>query len=63
MQTSCLDSNGRAGVGIETGRYTRPMRQRRVLQSSTVEVEPFDPAAFPGLDERLRNLLFLRRQV
>src|SRR6185503_16443205 len=30
------------------------MRTRRVLHSPTVEPEPFDPAAFPGLDERLR---------
>ena len=30
------------------------MRTRRVLHSPTVEPEPFDPAAFPGVDERLR---------
>ena len=30
------------------------MRTRRVLRSPTVEPEPFDPAAFPGVDERLR---------
>ena len=30
------------------------MRPRRVLHSPTVEPEPFDPAAFPGLEERRR---------
>ena len=30
------------------------MRTRRVMHSPTVEPEPFDPAAFPGLDERRR---------
>ena len=30
------------------------MRPRRVLQNPTADVEPFDPAAFPGVDERLR---------
>ena len=30
------------------------MRTRRVLHSPTVEPEPFDPAAFPGLEERRR---------
>ena len=29
-------------------------RTRRVLHSPSVEPEPFDPAAFPGLDERRR---------
>ena len=30
------------------------MRPRRVLHSPTAEPEPFDPAAFPGLEERRR---------
>src|SRR6187551_2398450 len=30
------------------------MRTRRVLHSPTVEPEPFDPAAFPGIEERRR---------
>ena len=30
------------------------MRPRRVLHSPTVEPEPFDPAAFPGIEERRR---------
>src|SRR4051794_7972111 len=30
------------------------MRPRRVLHSTTIEVEPFDPAAFPGVEERRR---------
>jgi len=30
------------------------MRTRRVLHSPSVEPEPFDPAAFPGLEERRR---------
>jgi 5-methyltetrahydrofolate--homocysteine methyltransferase len=30
------------------------MRPRRILHSPTAEPEPFDPAAFPGLDERRR---------
>ncbi len=30
------------------------MRQRRVLHSPTVEPEPFDPTAFPGIEERRR---------
>ena len=30
------------------------MRPRRVLQNPTVEPEPFDTAAFPGVEERLR---------
>ena len=30
------------------------MRPRRVLHSPTAEPEPFDPSAFPGLDERRR---------
>ena len=29
------------------------MRTRRVLHSTSVEPDPFDPAVFPGLDERL----------
>ena len=30
------------------------MRPRRVMHSPTVEMEPFDPAAFPGIEERRR---------
>ena len=30
------------------------MRPRRVLQNPTIDVEPFDAAAFPGVEERLR---------
>jgi 5-methyltetrahydrofolate--homocysteine methyltransferase len=30
------------------------MRTRRVMHSPTSEMEPFDPAAFPGIEERLR---------
>ena len=30
------------------------MRPRRVLHSPTLEPEPFDPAAFPGIEERRR---------
>ena len=30
------------------------MRPRRVLQNPTIEVEPFDPTAFPGVEERRR---------
>src|SRR6186997_2185932 len=30
------------------------MRPRRVLQNPTADVEPFDPAAFPSVEERLR---------
>src|SRR4051794_1609924 len=54
MASSCPDSSAVAAVSPQRERYTRAMRPRRVLQSSTVEVEPFDPSAFPGIDERLR---------
>ena len=30
------------------------MRPRRALATTAVEIEPFDPAAFPSVDERLR---------
>jgi 5-methyltetrahydrofolate--homocysteine methyltransferase len=30
------------------------MRPRRVLQNPTIEVEPFDPTAFPRVEERMR---------
>ena len=30
------------------------MRPRRVLHSPSIELEPFDPAAFPGIEERRR---------
>src|SRR3954464_2998591 len=54
MTSSCPDSTAVAAVSPQSERYTRAMRPRRVLQSSTVEVEPFDPSAFPSIDERLR---------
>ena len=41
-------------VAMTPPRGDASMRPRRVLQNPSVAPEPFDPAAFPGLDERLR---------